>query len=94
MFHIQLTDDGTVRMAGRLDAAQQTTVAPVFDQIDGNAVLDLGELDYISSMGLGLLVGLYKKNLEHGHTVTLLNTPKHVRDVLRYTSLEKFFIIR
>jgi anti-anti-sigma factor len=93
MLQIQQIDQSTYTLSGRFDAAQEPIAAPVFENIIESVSFDVSGLDYISSMGLGMLIGLYKRLHDQQHTVTLVNPPKHVRDVLHYTSLEKFFII-
>ena len=56
MFDIVLADDGTVVVEGRLDAAQAVKAQTFLDQVEGQCVLDLAKLEYISSAGLGVLL--------------------------------------
>lgn len=62
----QKTGDTLVmRLAGRLDASWSGAVQKEFDaavrQGEHNIVLDLSQVDYISSAGLGVLLMLYKQ---------------------------------
>jgi anti-anti-sigma factor len=93
MFSITTNSDGVLVLSGRFDAAQGRIAEPIFDKISASVVLDLSDLDYISSMGLGIIISAYKRLNDKQCTITLRNPSKHVRDVFHYTSLEKLFII-
>ncbi len=93
MFTITTNPDGVITLTGRFDAAQGRYAEPVFDKINSSVVLELSGLEYISSMGLGIIVNTYKRLNDKQCTITLRNPSKHVRDVFHYTSLEKLFII-
>ena len=41
MFEIELADDGSVVVEGRLDAAQAVKAQTFLDQVDGQCVLDM-----------------------------------------------------
>jgi anti-anti-sigma factor len=78
-------------LRGRLDA---TSVAEVRDKLlalEGNLVLDLGALTYISSAGLGLLLMLLKKLKKSGHTMRLVNIQPAVRNVFVLTGFDSVF---
>ncbi len=94
MFSITTTNDGVIVLEGRFDAAQGRYAEPIFDKLNTSIMLDVAKLEYISSMGLGIVVNTYKRLNENGCTITILNPSKHVRDVLHYTSLEKLVIIQ
>ena len=55
MFEIEIANDGTVVVDGRLDAAQAVKAQTFLDQVEGQCVLDLAKLEYVSSAGLGVL---------------------------------------
>lgn len=93
MFSITTNPDGVLVLEGRFDAAQGRYAEPIFNKLNNSVVIDVAKLEYISSMGLGIVVNTYKRLHENGFTITLMNPSKHVRDVLHYTSLEKLFII-
>ena len=52
MFEISQAADGTIKLKGRLDATQESRAGEVLDTATGSAVVDFGELSYISSAGL------------------------------------------
>jgi anti-sigma B factor antagonist len=56
-------------------------------------VIDLGELQYISSLGLGVLLATQKRLMGSGHAIKLVNVRGHVREVLHYSGFERIFEI-
>jgi anti-sigma B factor antagonist len=54
-------------------------------------VLNLGEVNYIDSGGLGTLVALHTTALNAGSTIKLANLTKRVGDVLQVTKLLTVF---
>lgn len=93
MFDIRKADDGTIILAGRFDASQTGTAQALFDTINGSATVDFTALEYISSAGLGVLLGTHKRLSEHGAQLKLRGMKKLVRDVFRYSRLDTIFPI-
>src|SRR6201987_2291010 len=56
-------------------------------------LLNLGDVNYIDSSGLGELVGAYTTAKNQGATLKLLNLTKKVKDVLQLTTLYTVFDI-
>ena len=54
-------------------------------------VLNLKEVDYIDSGGLGILVGLLVSARNRGGELTLVSPHERVKDVLRNTNLDRIF---
>ena len=54
-------------------------------------VIDLAELTYVDSMGLGTLVRLYASSRQEGCEFKLLHLGKQLRNVLRMTNLLSVF---
>ena len=54
-------------------------------------VLNLGEVDYIDSGGLGTLVALFTTAQRAGGTIKLTRLTKHVSDLLQITKLLTVF---
>ena len=54
-------------------------------------ILDLGEISYIDSGGLGTLVALHTSALNAGGAIKLVNLTKRVDDVLQVTKLVTVF---
>ena len=61
MLKIEYRDESVVVVSGRLDAAQAPGAQDILDDVPGGCVLDLGELEYISSAGLGVLLRTHKR---------------------------------
>jgi len=93
MFEISLTADGTVVIVGRLDAAQAVKAQAFLDEIEGQCVLDLDKLEYISSAGLGVLLKTHKRLMGSGSGVKLINVGHHIHDIFRYSGFDKLFEI-
>ncbi len=93
MLRIRVGEDGEIRLSGRFDASQVETAEAHFDKITKSCTVNFAELDYISSAGLGILLGTQKRLSESGNKLKLINLNKHVRDVFRYAGFDKVFEI-
>ena len=93
MFEIEITEDGTVAVTGRLDAAQAVKAQTFLDKIEGRCVLDLANLEYISSAGLGVLLKTHKRLMGSGSGIKLINVGHHIHDIFRYSGFDKLFEI-
>ncbi len=93
MFEARLTEKGEMALKGRLDASQTDGAKKMFDKLTGSTVVDLKELEYISSAGLGVLLATQKRLSQSGGGLTLVNMNNHVRDVFRYAGFDKIFKI-
>ena len=93
MFEIKLADDGSVTVEGRLDAAQAVKAQTFLDKVDGQCVLDLTKLQYISSAGLGVLLKTHKRLMGSGSGIKLINVSHHTHDIFRYSGFDKLFEI-
>ena len=89
MFEIQIDDGGVVRLAGRLDAAQADRAKAMLDTVRQSATLDLSELDYVSSAGLGVIVQTFKRLRDQGLDFRLTNMKPRIRSVFTYAGLDK-----
>ena len=93
MFEIVLADDGTVVVEGRLDAAQAVKAQTFLDQVEGQCVLDMAKLVYVSSAGLGVLLKTHKRLMGVGSGIKLINVSHHIHDIFRYSGFDKLFDI-
>ena len=93
MFDIEIKEDGTMAVAGRLDAAQALKAQAFLDGVVGQCVLDLGNLEYISSAGLGVLLKTHKRLMGSGSGIKLINVGHHIHDIFRYSGFDKLFEI-
>jgi anti-sigma B factor antagonist len=93
MFEIEISDDGIVMVEGRLDAAQAVKAQTFLDNVEGQCVLDLGKLEYVSSAGLGVLLKTHKRLMGSGSGIKLINVNHHIHDIFRYSGFDKLFEI-
>jgi len=93
MFSIDFNDLGQVTLAGRLDAAQASGAQAFLDQVSGECILNLAELEYMSSAGLGVLLKTHKRLMSGSPGLKLINVNSHINDILRYSGLDKLFDI-
>lgn len=80
-----------VRLSGRLDFAtyQQChdALAPVLTPATHHLVLDMAELDYISSMGLRVVLEARKGIENHGGQVSLVHLQAPIRKVFEIAAV-------
>ena len=82
-------------LSGELDtaAARDTEQAlqPLLKSEGKPVVIDCTSLDYISSSGLRILLGILKQSKASGSTVTLRNVNDVIREVLELTGFVSIF---
>lgn len=93
MFEIKLAEDGSVAVDGRLDAAQAVKAQTFLDGVNGQCVIDLAKLEYVSSAGLGVLLKTHKRLMGSGSGIKLVNVSHHIHDIFRYSGFDKLFEI-
>ena len=93
MFEIEFNSDDIVTVAGRLDAAQAVKAQEFLDQVNGQCILDLAKLEYVSSAGLGVLLKTHKRLMRSGSGIKLINVNNHIHDIFRYSGFDKLFEI-
>jgi anti-sigma B factor antagonist len=91
--------DGDVRVAvrGEIDIASsdelRAALLGLMDQGARHVVVDLAELDFIDSTGLGALIRVLKRYRTEGGDLKLANPTRPVAKVLEITSLDQLFVI-
>jgi anti-sigma B factor antagonist len=87
----QLPGEHVVRVRGELDAATaaalQSELADTVAQAEGRIVIDLTEVPFVDSSGLGALVAVRKRALDGGTPVVLRAPHDRVRMLLEVTGL-------
>ncbi|MFH1279610.1 MAG: STAS domain-containing protein [Candidatus Eisenbacteria bacterium] len=87
-----------VGLKGELDADNVEELNRFFKDGDGTGetriVLDLSELDYVDSSGLGSFVRLMKESRARGGDVRLVGPTNEVKKVLELTRLNRVFDVR
>jgi len=93
MFEIKFSESGDIAVSGRLDAARAAQAQEFLDGLDGRCVIDMAELEYISSAGLGVLLRTHKRLMASEAGLELVNVNKHIADIFRYSGFDKLFTI-
>ena len=93
MFEIGLNDRGEVVVSGRLDAAQAQRAQKFLDSVKGDCVVDMSDLEYISSAGLAILLKTQKRLSGSGAAIRIINANKHIYDIFRYSGFNAIFEI-
>ena len=93
MLQIRLDDAGAVLMEGRLDAAQAPRAQEFLDQLTGRCIIDMSQLEYISSAGLGVLLRTHKRLMGPGGGLKLVNVNRHINDIFTYSGFDRLFEI-
>ena len=93
MLTIELQKNGEIAIAGRFDASQADKARSFFVSIDSSRVVDMKDMEYISSAGLGVLLMTQKRLHEAGHRLKLKNLNKHIHDVFAFSGFDQIFEI-
>jgi len=93
MFAIRMLENGDVVVSGRFDASRVDEAYLVLDRVKGTVRVDMKELEYISSAGLGALLRTQKRLADAGQSLILTNMSKMVRDVFRIARFDLIFRI-
>lgn len=84
-----------VKVNGEVDVATaselRTLLRELYEKKAGDIVLDMAELRYMDSTGLGVLIGAYARMQEHGNCILVRNPREHIQKLLRITALDKLF---
>lgn len=92
--------EATVTASGEIDLASSPDLRRELQALldDGvrRIVVDLGDVTFIDSSGLGVLVGVLKriKEVEGGGSLEILGLTGPVRKVFEITGLHEIFVVR
>jgi len=86
-------DVTVLRVGGRIGVAEADELALHFERVfaDGcwRVVLDATDMDYLTSTGLGVLMGAMRKIRSHGEALRVVQPQPLVLDILRTTKMTK-----
>ncbi len=82
---------GRITLGDTSSGKLRETVRDILGRGSKKILLNLGEVSYIDSSGLGELVSSYTTASNQGSTVKLLNLQKKVQDLLQITKLYTVF---
>ena len=89
-------DVAIVDLAGKITLGENTGILreelrSLLSQGTKNIVLNMGDVSYVDSAGLGELVGAYTTATNQGGAVKLLNLQGKLRDLMQITKLHTIF---
>ncbi len=92
----QVGDVSVVDVAGRITLGEgasslRETIRRMVTQGNKKILLNLGEVSYIDSSGIGELVSAFTTVTNHGGKLKLLGLTKRVKDLLQITKLYTVF---
>lgn len=94
MFAIEVKPAGVIALSGSFDASQADRAREVFGALKDSAVVDFSSLDYISSAGLGVLLGAQQRLKAQGKGLTIIHMNPMVRDVFKIARFDQIFDIQ
>ena len=94
MFSISIRKTGDVWLSGRFDASRVEEAYHILDALTESTTIDMTELDYISSAGLGALLKTQKRLNDAGKMLVLTHMNKLIRDIFRIARLDLVFTIK
>ncbi len=91
MFKINMNEEGTVFLSGRLDAASCPVAREFMADIQESCRVDFSHLDYIASAGLGLLVSVQRRLMDRDAGLSFCGLSPHLKEVLTLAGFEGIF---
>ncbi len=87
-----------MELKGEIDiytaAELKSTFQEMFEQRKEPVEIDLQNLEYIDSTGLGVLIGALKRLKEEEKQITLFHVKPNILKLLNITGLNKIFVIK
>ena len=80
-------------VASRVDA-QRLSLMKALEEGSGNVILDLGSAQQVDSLGITLVLGLFKSCQKQGFAFSVEGVSPDILRVFRLFNLQKFFPIR
>ena len=95
MFQIEYKKDSqTVNLIGKLDTSSSTEAKDVLDKIENSITIDMADLNFICSAGIGTLVNTFSRLKKKGENINLINLNSHIKKVFEVSCLDTVFDIK
>lgn len=101
MFELKITQPSAqneqviAKFIGELDSSAapkfNKELQPVIDAAEKNIVLDMTDLEYISSAGLRTLMMLAKNTTFKGGSISTIGIREEIREIFQLTGFDKIF---
>ena len=92
-----IQDTYVIEISGRMDTINSRDIEPTLDgmleEYKPRIVIDLSAVDYISSVGLRVLLSALKKQIKNQGTLGVASLQPFVREVFKVTQFDKIFPI-
>jgi anti-sigma B factor antagonist len=96
-WHTMKDNRSVITLSGRIDFASRTALRALIDnsltQGCSDFILDLQQVSFIDSSGLGALIACFSTVRKQGGSMALARVPKYVHDLMEMTRLTHFFEI-
>lgn len=95
MFSITYNENSQiVNLTGNFDASGVEEATSLFEKIEDTITVDMSNLNFISSSGIGVLVMTYRRLKEKEKNIYLVNLNDNIKKVFKVSLLDSFFIIK
>ncbi|HKW14274.1 MAG TPA: STAS domain-containing protein [Candidatus Krumholzibacteria bacterium] len=94
MFEARHGANGEILLIGRLDLSQVEALREALKAVETSCELNFSGVDYISSACLGVLLGLQRRLVEKGQTLTLTQMSRHMRELFTIAGFSQVFVIK
>jgi anti-sigma B factor antagonist len=94
MFDARQGANGEIFLIGRLDLSQAERLREVLKPVEASCELNFADVDYISSACLGVLLGVQRRLVEKGQSLTLTNMSRHIKELFSIAGFSQVFIIK
>lgn len=95
MFDIKYdTKTQTISMSGQFEASKANECKEVFEKINNSVTVDMKNLDFICSAGIGILVMTYNRFKDTDNSIYLTNLNVHITKVFKACLLDTVFEIK
>lgn len=89
-------EENIIYLSGELDLSAASELAAVLDTVvsqgDQNLTLDLKELRYIDSTGIGLIVSVLKVRAAMGATFRIQHIPARIQRLFEITGVARYLV--
>lgn len=93
MLDIIFHESGKIQLVGWFDATQTDKARSAFEPVVDSCVIDMKDLEYMSSAGLGILLVTAQRVDRNGGQVTLRNVNPNIRRILAISGMDRIFKI-
>ena len=94
MFEARHGANGEILLIGRLDLSQVEALREALKAVETSCELNFSGVDYISSACLGVLLGVQRRLVEKGQTLTLTEMSRHMRELFTIAGFSQVFVIK